>query len=307
MTPRFIRRPVHAVGRYLRNLFRAPNGACPVPIWVAAGSVAVTALLVAAGIDAAASGKLQSNDLVALQTDLGLVASDDFSGAAGTLPSARMWNIRTGDGGWGNDEKQTYTDSPDNVSLDGEGNLRIVARQDGDDVTSARIDTLGKLDTSNGLLAVRARMPEGQGIHPAIWMLGSGLEVVGYPESGEIDIYEHVNSVRDNSVGAIGPRTDLSVKVPWKVQRRLPEALAGTPGEYHTYWVYREPGLIQIGLDGTTVMELTPDDIPPRSVWVMDDPFFVVLNVAAGGEWPGPVGDSALPAEMSVDWVRMYG
>ncbi|MEE3851402.1 glycoside hydrolase family 16 protein [Gordonia sp. LSe1-13] len=307
MTPRFIRRPVHAVGRYLRNLFRAPNGARPVPIWVAVGSVAVTALLVAAGIDAAASGKLQSNDLVALQTDLGLVASDDFTGAAGTLPSQRMWNIRTGDGGWGNDEKQTYTDSPDNVSLDGEGNLRIVARQDGDDVTSARIDTLGKLDTSNGLLAVRARMPEGQGIHPAIWMLGSSLEVVGYPESGEIDIYEHVNSVRDNSVGAIGPRTDLSVKVPWKVQRRLPEAVTGTPGEYHTYWVYREPGLIQIGLDGTTVMELTPDDIPPRSVWVMDDPFFVVLNVAAGGEWPGPVGDSALPAEMSVDWVRMYG
>ncbi|MDY6808603.1 MAG: glycoside hydrolase family 16 protein, partial [Actinomycetota bacterium] len=78
-------------------------------------------------------------------------------------------------------------------------------------------------------------------------------------------------------------------------------------GAYHVYWVYRQPGLVRIGLDGDTVITLTPDDIPAQSVWVMDDPFFLVLNVAAGGEWPGPVEADALPAEMSVDWVRMYG
>ncbi|MFW0786023.1 glycoside hydrolase family 16 protein [Gordonia sp. CPCC 206044] len=307
MITRLALRPVQAARRHVRALFHSPNGDHRASGWVAFGTIAVSVLLVFTGMDAAANGKLQSNDLLKLQTDMGLVAADDFSGPQGTVPSARMWNIRTGGGGWGNDEQQIYTDAPENVSYDGNGNLQITARGDGTKITSGRIDTLGKLDTSTGLIAVRAKMPEGQGIHPAIWMLGSSIDVVGYPESGEIDIFEQVNKRSDNAVGAIGPRTDLTIKTPWKVQRPLRPDETGMSDEFHTYWIYREAGLIQIGLDGRTVMRITPKDLPPESVWVMDDPFFLVLNVAAGGQWPGRVDPAALPATMTVDWVRVYG
>ncbi|MFW0795262.1 glycoside hydrolase family 16 protein [Gordonia sp. CPCC 205515] len=292
---------------YLSELFQSPNGGQRPSWWLLVGTIAVTMILVGVGVNAAATGHSQTNDFIRLQTDMGLVASDDFTGHVGTLPSRRMWNIRTGAGGWGNNEQQTYTASSQNVSLDGAGNLRITAREDGGRITSARVDTLGKLDTSTGLLAVRAKLPEGQGIHPAVWMLGSSLDVVGYPESGEIDLFEQANSRSNNSVGAIGPKTDLATKVPWKVQQQLTSAETGRSDDYHVYWVYRKPGLIQLGVDGRTVMRITPKDLPPQSVWVMDDPFFLILNVAVGGQWPGPVGAGALPAEMSVDWVRMYG
>ncbi|MGV9713275.1 glycoside hydrolase family 16 protein [Gordonia sp. NPDC003424] len=307
MTTAWIRHPLSAIRRYLGNLLASPNGDVAAPGWLVLGACAVTAVLVAVGVTAAANGQSQSNDFIRLQTDMGIVASDDFTGPAGTLPSRRMWNIRTGAGGWGNGEQQTYTVSPENVSLDGDGHLRITARRDGGRITSARVDTLGKLDTANGLVAIRAKMPEGQGVHPAVWMLGSSLEVVGYPESGEIDLFEQANTRSNNSVGAIGPQTDLSTKAPWKVQRQVSPSEAGSADGYHVYWAYREPGLVQLGVDGQTVMRITPKDLPPQSVWVMDDPFFLVLNVAVGGQWPGPVGPGALPAEMSVDWVRMYG
>ena len=187
------------------------------------------------------------------------------------------------------------------------GHLQIVALQSGDRITSARIDTEGKMGFSAGLLAVRAKLPEGQGVHPAIWMLGSSLPVVGYPESGEIDIYEQVNTRLDNSIGLIGPRTELANKTPWKVQQKVADEHLGSSVGFHIYWVQRKPGRVTFGIDGRTIMTIRPKDLPPQSVWVMDDPFFLVLNVAVGGDWPGPVGADVLPVRMTVDWVRMYG
>ncbi|MDL9936079.1 glycoside hydrolase family 16 protein [Gordonia sp. ABSL1-1] len=306
-------RPFAAIARvptrlrhYLTALVVTPNGR-PRP----AGAVifvclAVTFLVVCTSLDAAARGREQSDDFTRLRSDLGLVASDDFSGPAGHLPSGTMWNIRTGGGGWGNDEQQIYTAATDNIATDGRGNLVITARRSGSTITSARIDTLGKLDASTGLIAVRAKLPQGAGLHPGIWMLGSSIDVVGYPEAGEIDLFEQVNNHASATVGALGPRTDLGIKTPWKVQVQPPTETLADPDGFHTYWVNRSPGRIEFGIDGKRVMTLTPKDLPRSSVWVFDDPFFVVLNLAAGGEWPGPLDPSSLPASMLVDWVRVY-
>lgn len=294
------------IRKYFHALLQNPRGTGGVSAWVEFGCIAVTFLIVCTSLDAAAHGREQTDDFTRMRSDLGLVASDDFNGPAGLAPSATMWNIRNGGGGWGNKERQIYTGSTANVATDGHGNLTITARRDGTRITSARIDTLGKLDTSGGLLAVRARLPEGQGLHPAIWMLGSSLNVVGYPEAGEIDIVEQVNSHRQVSVGALGPQTDLAVKLPWKKHTDIAADAAPGPGDYHTYWIHRQPGLIEYGIDGRKVMTLQPRDLPPSSVWVLDEPFFLVLNLAVGGEWPGPVAESSLPATMSIDWVRMY-
>lgn len=292
--------------RYCRALVAAPAGRGRTSGWVIAGCLAVSFLVVCTSLDAAANGRALTDDFTRLRTDLGLVAADDFSGPPGSAPSSAMWNVRTGGGGWGNGEKQVYTSAPDNVAMDGAGHLRITARRTGSRITSARVDTLGKLDTSGGLLAVRAKLPEGQGLHPAIWMLGSSLQVVGYPEAGEIDIVEQINTQRTVSVGALGPRTDLADKRPWKMHTDVTVDPAPDSDGYHTYWVHRQPGLIEYGIDERTVMTLRPRDLPPSSVWVLDEPFFLVLNLAVGGEWPGPVAETSLPATMFVDWVRMY-
>ena len=300
-------RTTAAARRYVTTLFATPNGAKGTPALLIAGVLIVTAGLAITGSVAASAADKESRDRFQVDPNLRIVSSDEFNGLAGTLPSARLWNIRQGGGGWGNREKQVYTASPNNLSLDGSGNLRIVARRDGSQVTSARIDSNGKMGMSAGVLAVRAKLPEGQGIHPAIWMLGSSIDVVGYPESGEIDIFELANTWPNNSVGAIGPRTNLADKTPWKVQKAVPPSQLGDPDGYHVYWVDRTKGHIRIGIDGHEVFTVGLEDLPPQSVWVMDDPFFLVLNVAVGGDWPGAAGIGALPAEMSIDWVRLYG
>lgn len=229
--------------------------------------------------------------------------ADEFEGAQGQPPDPALWNIRTGGGGWGNFEKQVYTGAAGNVRLDGLGNLVIEARLNDDEITSARIDTLGKADLGFGVVAARIKMPQGQGLHPAFWMLGDSLEAVGYPGSGEIDIVEIVNDARRAYFSVHGPMLDPSAPK-WKLSTNHDGV--NLADDFQTYWLSKQPGHLVIGIDEDPLAVFDLSELPPEANWVQDAPFFALLNLAAAGEWPGPLDPAVLPAQMLVDWVRFY-
>ena len=234
-----------------------------------------------------------------------LAGEDQFDGPAGTAPDARYWDHDLGGGGWGNGELQTYTDQAANARLDGSGHLLIQARRDAGTYTSARLVTRKLVEFGYGLVEARIRMPQGQGVHPAFWLLGINVWKDGWPQAGEIDVMEMVNSGLLYHNAIHGPM-DNAPDTPWK---QSADGYAGVnlAGDYHVYQVYREPGVVRIGLDGRVVGSYYRLSAPAGARWVFDARMYVVLNVAVGGEWPGPVGaQTTFPATMSVDWVRYW-
>jgi len=228
--------------------------------------------------------------------------SDDFDGPAGSAPSSVAWSYDLGGGGWGNDEVQEYTNDARNGRLDGDGNLEINAVRGADGgFTSARLTTKGKFDFTEGRAEARIKLPAGQGLHPAFWLLGSDVDEIGWPRSGEIDVIETVNDAADYSCTLHGPTADgghwqKGGSGPWPA----------LPADFHAYWVQRAPGSITMGIDGTTTCSLTPASVGAENAWVFDKPFFLLLNVAVGGEYPGPT-DARTPdsSTMLVDYVRV--
>jgi beta-glucanase (GH16 family) len=228
---------------------------------------------------------------------------DDFDGPAGAPPSSKYWTYDLGHPGAANHELQTYVDSTDNVRLDGQGHLVIQALNTPTGYTSGRLVTRDKVNMLYGTIAARIKFPTGQGIWPAFWTLGSNMETVSWPECGEIDVMELVNSgttyyttlhgpqgssdyLDGNGVGTEGPIADLTT-------------------DFHTYWVKWQPDTITIGVDGITVGHFTPSSLPPGARWVFNHPMYALLNVAVGGDWPGPPDESTpFPATMLVDWFR---
>lgn len=228
---------------------------------------------------------------------------DDFTGPAGAPPSSQ-WRFDTGGGGWGNRELQVYTDDSANVSLDGEGRLAITARGDlAGGITSARITTKGTMDFTTGRAEARIALPGGAGLHPAFWLLGSDIDRVGWPAAGEIDVIETLNLATEYNTGVHAPRSGTE-----RGQQVSAAGPAGAPlaGEFHTYWVERTPGRIVTGIDDRTLLIVVPADLAPEATWVFDAPFFLLLNLAVGGSWPGPPDASTPnPSTMLVDWVRV--
>jgi beta-glucanase (GH16 family)/O-antigen/teichoic acid export membrane protein len=229
---------------------------------------------------------------------------DDFNGAAGTRPDPTRWGYDVGGGGWGNDEAQVYTDALENAGLDGNGHLLITARDDGNTVTSARLTTKDRLSFVYGRAEARLRLPRGAGLHPAFWLLGTDLDDVGWPRSGELDVVETIGEAHFIHSGAIGPDRDGT-------EYKLAGSMPIDPtfvDDFHTYWVQREPGLVTMGVDEQTTAVFHAADLPAEQQWVFDKPFFLVLNVAVGGIWPGPADETTpFPAVMAVDWVRVTG
>lgn len=234
-----------------------------------------------------------------------LIGEENFDGPAGGLPNSEYFDYDEGGGGWGNDEKQVYTRATDNVRMSGDGNLIIEARRDGVGYTSARLVTRAKASFTTGLLEARIKMPEGDGVHPAFWLLGSNIHTVGYPYCGEIDIIELVDSGEYYHNAIHGPlQADPSNQ--WQ-QSHDGDAESNLAGGFHTYQVYREADLIQIGIDGQKVGEYTEASIPANARWVFDTPMYLILNIAVGGSWPKPVDPSTVfPAVMLVDWIRFW-
>ena len=233
---------------------------------------------------------------VAIQKERTLVWSDEFETAG--APDAAKWGYDLGAGGWGNNELQYYTNRPENVIVSG-GTLKIMAKREnfsGSEFTSARLLTKGKYSFKYGKIEVRAKLPAGIGTWPAIWMLGNNFSSVGWPASGEIDIMEHLgrelNKIHSTlhypghsgGNGAGGSTT-----------------ITNATTAFHKYAAEWTPGYIKFSVDDVVFYTFTNSSSLP-----FNQEFFIILNVALGGNWPGPVDAAFNNAAMEVDYVRVY-
>ena len=241
-----------------------------------------------------------------------LTWSDEFDGPNGSRPDESRWVFELGGGGWGNQELETYTSRPENAAIEG-GALVITARaerftgSDGmaRDYTSARLKTAGRFGQTYGRFEARIQLPAGQGLWPAFWMLGANAGSVGWPACGEIDIMENIGREPLTVHGTIhGP--GYSGAGGLGASFMSPD---GTPfaGGYHVYAVEWEPTAIRWYVDGHLYETRSPSDLPAGARWVYDHDFFLLLNVAVGGSWPGnPDASTTFPQRMKVDYVRVY-
>ena len=235
-----------------------------------------------------------------------LTWSDEFNGAANTPIDATKWTHDIGGGGWGNAQLEFNTDRVENSFQNGDGYLVIKAiREDyqGNQYTSARIKTQGLFSQQYGRFEARIKMPYGQGLWPAFWMLGSDFETVGWPNCGEIDIMEFRGQSLYESTGALhGPGYSGGNSL--YSARASQSSLAAV---FHTYAVEWSPTSIKWFVDGDMYMERTPASIPANTTWAFDHEFFMILNVAVGGSFLGnPDASTVFPQEMQVDYVRVY-
>ncbi|MFT7722377.1 MAG: glycoside hydrolase family 16 protein [Roseateles sp.] len=242
-----------------------------------------------------------------------LVWSDEFDGPAGSAPNPAHWHSNLGNreaDGWGNHELQYYTPAPRNAFLDGQGRLVIRAEKVADagpcwngrpcGYTSARLVTEGRVRYTYGKVEARIRVPAGQGIWPAFWSLGEGLP---WPHAGEIDIMEYVGQTPATIYGTLhGPGYSGAQSL------NQPHPLgAPVADDFHVFTVIKRPHEIIWLMDGVEYHRLTPARLPAGGSWVFERPFFLILNLAIGGDWPGPPDErTVFPAQMTVDWVRIY-
>jgi len=248
------------------------------------------------------------------------VWSDEFDGAAGSSVDPAKWSFDLGDGctagicGWGNNEKEYYTNAADNASLDGQGHLAIVARPAVLNTTcyygpckytSAKITTRGKMSAAPGRVEARIRIPKGQGLWPAFWMLGNDFGTVGWPASGELDIMENKGSAPSTSSSAIhGP--GYSGNTPFAHANTI-SAPATLADDYHLYAVEWDAVGASFYVDGIMHYQVLRVDIQRYGTSILDKPYYIILNLAVGGNFDGdPASDSILPATMLVDYVRVY-
>jgi beta-glucanase (GH16 family) len=232
--------------------------------------------------------------------------SDDFNAPANTLPDPAKWTYDLGGGGWGNRELELYTNTLDNVFHDGAGHLVIRARKtDTGGYTSARLKTLGKFATRYGKIEARIKIPYGQGIWPAFWMLGADIGAAGWPKCGEIDIMENIGKEPGSIHGTIhGPGYSGGNGIGHPFE--LPSGKRFSD-DFHVYGITWLPEQIAFELDGQPYFEVTPSRLPTGSQWVFGHPFFLLVNVAVGGSWPGdPDGSTVFPQDMLIDWVRVW-
>lgn len=238
---------------------------------------------------------------------------DEFNQPVGTGPDPAKWVHELGDNGWGNRELQTYTSARENSvviadpdATDGRA-LVIRAVSDGaGHYTSARIKTQGKFAIRFGRIEARLKLPRGQGIWPAFWMLSDHIAQVPWPACGEIDIVELIGHQPGTLYGTLhGP--GYSGQHGISRSTVLPNGVTFAEA-YHVFAVEWQPGRIDWLLDGRVYHTLTPKDLPAGTKWVFDDaPFFLLLNLAVGGLWPGyPDATTQFPQEYRVDYVRVY-
>lgn len=234
---------------------------------------------------------------------VGLIWSDEFDG---TTLNDNHWTPEIGDGstqglpGWGNNEKQYYTNRSENLLLQN-GFLKIIAKKEnlgGSEYTSARIKTQDKFSFTHGRLVVRARLPQGVGTWPAIWMLGNSIPTDGWPKCGEIDIVEQKGLAKNILIGA----THWLDKGTGKTADYLREyTFTSDPTDFHRYTMEWTPDYIRMNVDGIRYFEMNVNDQMP-----FRNPFFLICNIAMGGTLGGNIGSSFTSDEMWIDYIRVY-
>jgi beta-glucanase (GH16 family) len=240
-----------------------------------------------------------------------LVWSDEFNGADGSAPDPSKWVLETGGNGWGNNELEYYTNRTQNVHVQG-GNLVITALaekftgSDGvtRDYTSARLKTQGKFSQTYGRFEARIKIPYGQGLWPAFWMLGSNIDQIGWPNCGEIDIMENIGkepAVVHGTIHGPGYSGAQGIGSPYSLTS------GRFADDFHVYAVEWDTNAIRFYVDGNLYATRTAAELPAKAQWVYNTPFFLLLNVAVGGSWPGnPDATTVFPQTMAVDYVRVY-
>jgi beta-glucanase (GH16 family) len=241
-----------------------------------------------------------------------LTWNDEFNGPRASGVDTTKWVFDIGGWNWGNHELQYYTNRAQNVSIL-DGNLAITAQQEkytGPDkvswnYTSARLKTLGRFTQTYGRFEARIKIPFGQGIWPAFWMLGEDIEKVGWPNCGEIDIMENIGREPSTVHGTLhGPGESGTVGIEARYSLTGQQRFAD---HFHVYAVEWEPQTVRFYMDNDLYATHTGADLPPGTKWVFDHPFFMLLNVAVGGAFPGnPDASSVFPQIMLVDYVRVF-
>ncbi len=269
--------------------------------------VMLAALLLAAAAVALSAG-CSSGDSTGPE-EIVLLFEDNFDGPAGQSPDPGKWVFDIGTD-WGNAQLEYDTDRPENVSLDGEGNLAIVALKEnepyeGCDYTSGRIKTQGRFSHARGRFEARIKLPVGQGLWPAFWLLGNSISTVGWPACGEIDIMEYRGQEPDRVHGSLhGPGYSGGSAVTGSYR------IGGDPFNegFHVFAVEWDQDRVSWFVDGVEYQRRGPGDLPPGAGWVFNQAHFIILNVAVGGNFVGPPnGATTFPQTMLVDWVRVYG
>jgi hypothetical protein len=267
---------------------------------------------VLAGGTQEAIGTIRNDDTVIWVTDQGytsaegypgkaLVWSDEFNGEAIDLQN---WTYDLGASGWGNQELQNYTSSSDNAYLSN-GNLLIVAEDEGNQYTSARMKSIGLQEFQYGRIDVRAVLPFGQGIWPAIWMLGGNFPSAGWPACGEIDIMELIGSAPNVVHGTVHFGADWTQHNYVGQATNLPFGQSFAD-EFHVYSIDWDENGITWLLDDTPFYSIDAN-VTGSQPYPFDNPFFFILNVAVGGQWPGyPNASTTFPQFMAIDYVRVF-
>lgn len=241
------------------------------------------------------------------QASYKLVWSDEFEKSG--LPDSSKWSYDTKGNayGWGNHELQFYTENRAENAKVLDGKLIITARKDSGYMkpyTSARLTSKGKGDWLYGRIEVRARIPSGLGVWPAIWMLPTESVYGGWPRSGEIDIMEHVGYLPDSVFFTVHTEA-YNHRI--GTQRSKSVYNTDVESNFHVYAIEWTANAIEFFLDEELVFVFSKE-ADEAARWPFDKPFHMILNLAFGGDWGGAKGidDSILPQVLAIDYVRVY-
>lgn len=238
-------------------------------------------------------------------TKFNLVMEDNFD--VDGAPNPNIWAFDIGGNGWGNNELQFYTDRTDNVVVQN-GYLIITAKQEnyqGASYTSARLKTQNLFNQKYGRFEARIKLPQGKGLWPAFWMLGSNFEQDGWPQCGEIDIMEYLGNKPTEVFGTLhGPGFAGAESISKKYT--LQNGRFDT--DFHVFGIEWTENYINWYVDDVLYNQITREKVAEENgEWVFDNEFFMILNIAVGGNLPGnPDGNTMFPQRMIVDYVRVY-
>ncbi|MEJ2113982.1 MAG: glycoside hydrolase family 16 protein [Flavobacteriaceae bacterium] len=218
--------------------------------------------------------------------------SDEFNYNGAPNPS--NWTYDLGDGGWGNNEVQTYTNTNNNVIVE-DGVLKIMVKAEGGGYTSARIKSENLFEFTYGRVDVRAKLPSSQGTWPAIWMLGANFDTVGWPTCGEVDIMEQTGWDKNKILGTCHWFSNGTASY------GLETTIANASTEFHIYSTEWTTEYIKMYVDDIEYYEIALNNTLP-----FDAPFFIILNVAMGGTLGGDIDAEFVEDTMEIDYVRVY-
>lgn len=233
-----------------------------------------------------------------------LVLEENFDVAGAPNPTLWKNNIGTGNNGWGNGELEYYTNRPQNIKVE-DGMLKITALKEsylGAGYTSGRIFTKGNFEQKYGRYEARIKMPWGKGIWPAFWMLGANSDTVIWPQCGEIDIMEYLGSKPTSIFGTVhgpGYAGGNAITKNFELLNNRFDT------DFHVFGIEWGENYINFYVDKVLYNQITPKDV--KGEWVFNQPFYIILNLAVGGSFPGPPNaETTFPQTMTVDYVRVY-